>query len=290
MKNQKKIWTLLFLVVALAAIILLSAGISELKLLSGEPLRLGLKTQDLRDSRIAGQGDSPKAVFRVLFAFLLVLTPLAIIYLLISPKYRKRALRKVMFLSVLFTFSCLLLYARPDLIKGLIPYLTLPPAPTAEWLFGEPASEFIPVPPKWLTFVVSLGLIAFIVAVIIIISQFILRRRSSSVDPLQHLAQDALDAVEDLQAGTNLRDIVMRSYYKMACVAIEMRGIRRPSDMTPHEFEQLLKDAGLPNEPLRQLTRLFEDVRYGAKVPSEKDERQAVRCLTAIAEACRSLS
>ena len=51
-----------------------------------------------------------------------------------------------------------------------------------------------------------------------------------------------------------------------------------------------LKDAGLPNKPLGQLTRLFEDVRYGAKVPSEKDEKQAVRCLTAIAEACRSLS
>jgi len=193
-------------------------------------------------------------------------------------------------LAVLSTFSFLLLYARPDLIEGVIPYLTLPAVPEAEWLSGEPATRFIPDPPQWLTFVVSLGLIAFIVAGIIIISRFILRRRSSSDDPLQHLAQDALDAVEDLQAGTNLRDIVMRSYYKMACVAVEMRGIRRSSDMTPQEFEQFLKDAGLPNEPLGQLTRLFEDVRYGAKIPSEKDERQAVRCLTAIAEACRSLS
>ncbi len=60
--------------------------------------------------------------------------------------------------------------------------------------------------------------------------------------------------------------------------------------MTAQEFEQFLKDAGLPKEPLRQLTRLFEDVRYGTKVPSEKEERQAVRCLTAIAKACRSLS
>ncbi len=290
MKNQKKTWILLFLVVALVAIILLSAGISELKFLSGKPLRLGLKTQDLRESRIAGQSDSLETIFRVLFAFLLVFLPLVILYLLISPKHRKRAFQKIILLSVLFTFSCLLLYARPDLIEGVIPYLTLPPVPTAEWLSGEPATRFIPDPPQWLTFVVSLGLIAFIVAGITIISRFILRRRSSSDDPLQHLAQDALDAVEDLQAGTNLRDIVMRSYYKMACVAVEMRGIRRNSDMTPQEFAQILKDAGLPNEPLGQLTRLFEDVRYGAKVPSEKDEKQAVRCLTAIAEAGRSLS
>jgi NADH:ubiquinone oxidoreductase subunit 3 (subunit A) len=290
MKNQKKAWTLLFLVVALVAIILLSAGISELKLLSGKRLQLELKTQDSSESRITGQGDSLETIFRVLFAFFLVFAPVAVLYLLISPKHRKRAFQKIIFLSVLFTFSCLLLYARPDLIEGVIPYLTLPPVPTAEWLSGEPATQFIPDPPQWLIFVVSLGLIASIVAVIIIISRFILRRRSSSDDPLQHLAQDALEAVEDLQAGTNLRDIVMRSYYKMACVAVEMGGIRRSSDMTPQEFAQILKDAGLPNEPLRQLTRLFEDVRYGAKVPSEKDERQAVRCLTTIAEACRSLS
>ncbi len=69
MKKQKKYWTLLFLVVTLAAIILLSAGISELKLLSGKPLRLGLIIQDLRENRVAGQGDSLGTIFRALFAF-----------------------------------------------------------------------------------------------------------------------------------------------------------------------------------------------------------------------------
>jgi hypothetical protein len=75
----------------------------------------------------------------------------------------------------------------------------------------------------------------------------------------------------------------------MAYIAGNLRGVRRSSDMTAQEFEQLLIDAGLPKEPLRRLTRLFEDVRYGTEVPSEKEERTAVRCLTAIAEACRSI-
>ncbi len=290
MKKQKKYWTLLFLVVTLGAIILLSAGISELKLISGKPLRLGLEIQDLKESRVAGQRDSLGTIFRVLFAFLLVLTFFATLYLLISPKHRKRALRNIILLFVFFTFSCVLLYARPDLIKDVIPYLMLPPMPKAEWLSGELTTPFNPNPPQWLTLVVSLGLVAFIVAVIISIARFVMSRRSSSDSPLQHLAQEALDAVEELQAGTDLRNIVMRSYYKMACIAGKLGGGRRSSDMTAQEFEQFLKDAGLPKEPLRQLTRLFEDVRYGTKVPSEKEERQAVSCLTAIAKACRSLS
>ena len=289
MKKQKKYWALLFLVVTLGAIILLSAGISELKLLSGKPLGLGLKIQDLRESRVAGQGGSLGTILRALFAFFLLLTPLATLYLLISPKHRKRALRNVILLFVLFTFSCLLLYARPDLIKDVIPYLTLPPMPKAEWLPGELTTPFNPNPPQWLILVVSFGLAAFIVTVIICIARFVMRRRISSNSPLHHLAQEALNAVEELQACTDLKNIVIRSYYKMACIAGKLQGVRRSSDMTAQEFEQLLIDAGLPKEPLRQLTRLFEDVRYGTEVPSEKEEREAVRCLTAIAEACRRI-
>ena len=290
MRKQKKYWILLFLVVTLGAIILLSAGISELKLITGKPLHIELKIHDLKEKWIAGQGDSSGTIFWVLFAFFLVLTPLATLYLLISPKHRKHVLRNVILLFVLFTISCLLLYARPDLKNGVIANLTLPPIPEAEWLSGEPTTPFNSNPPQWLTLVVSLGLVAFIVTVIISIARFIMSRRSSSDSPLQHLAQEALGAVEELQAGTDLRNIVMRSYYKMACIAGKLAGGRRSSDMTAQEFEQFLKDAGLPKEPLRQLTRLFEDVRYGTKVPSEKEERQAVRCLTAIANACRSLS
>jgi hypothetical protein len=50
-----------------------------------------------------------------------------------------------------------------------------------------------------------------------------------------------------------------------------------------------LEEAGLPGKHVQQLTRLFEQVRYGAKVSDEQKERQAIACLTAIVEACRSL-
>ena len=54
------------------------------------------------------------------------------------------------------------------------------------------------------------------------------------------------------------------------------------------ELLRELKAAGLPDTHVQRLTRLFEGVRYGARVANEREERQAVACLTAIVEACTS--
>ncbi len=52
--------------------------------------------------------------------------------------------------------------------------------------------------------------------------------------------------------------------------------------MTPREFERLLENEGVPAEPARQLTGLFEAVRYGQWQPNPGDEQKAVSCLDAI--------
>ena len=74
----------------------------------------------------------------------------------------------------------------------------------------------------------------------------------------------------------------MRCYYDMVRVLNEERGITRPRAMTPREFEERLRELGIPDEPVRRLTRLFEEVRYGAKTPGESEEEQAIFCLNAI--------
>jgi hypothetical protein len=74
----------------------------------------------------------------------------------------------------------------------------------------------------------------------------------------------------------------------MVRILNEQRGIQRRKHMTPREFEIRLEEAGFPGEPVRQLTRLFEQVRYGAKALGAQEERQAVACLTAIVEASRN--
>jgi Domain of unknown function (DUF4129) len=70
----------------------------------------------------------------------------------------------------------------------------------------------------------------------------------------------------------------------MNLVLSEQRGIQRQTAMTPREFELYLGQIGLKIEHIRQLTRLFERVRYGAGPPGEREEQEAVACLTAIVE------
>ena len=57
--------------------------------------------------------------------------------------------------------------------------------------------------------------------------------------------------------------------------------------MTPREFESSLIKMVMPEEPVRQLTRLFEAVRYGAKRLDQSAEQQAVSSLESIIRAIR---
>jgi hypothetical protein len=61
--------------------------------------------------------------------------------------------------------------------------------------------------------------------------------------------------------------------------------LQRQEAMTPREFELLLAGAGLRDDHIGQLTRLFERVRYGGAAASERDEQEARACLSAIVQA-----
>jgi hypothetical protein len=62
----------------------------------------------------------------------------------------------------------------------------------------------------------------------------------------------------------------------------EEQGIERKDSMTVREFENLLEVAGVPYDPVHQLTQLFEAVRYGHWQPNPIDEEKAIHCLEAI--------
>jgi hypothetical protein len=285
MTRGSKTWVFLFLGVAVVAMILWSASLSELEFLPGQPFSLGRRPAQVGLGGAVGEGDALVALFRVLVILTAVLTPFAIIYLIVSPKARKRLLAQLVPLFLLLFF----LYQRTrvesdlpgeesQLARGLPP-ITLPPS----------SLESVPDPPQWLTLVTSLGLAVLIAALLVGALWLVWRGRRRPASSLKQLAQEAQEALDALLAGADLRNTIMRCYFEMARVLSEQRGIRRQKDMTPREFERRLEKAGLPGEPVQRLTRLFEQVRYGTKVPNEREEGQAIACLTAIVEACRSL-
>jgi len=112
-------------------------------------------------------------------------------------------------------------------------------------------------------------------------------REPRPTSPLQELGDQAQGAIEALEAGADLKDTILRCYLEMAHTVSRARGIERGAAMTPREFEHQLAKAGLPRPPVRRLTRLFEQVRYGATPAGPAEEQDAVACLASIAQACQ---
>ena len=140
--------------------------------------------------------------------------------------------------------------------------------------------------PEWLAFISSL--------IIILVIGFILWRiyqlRKRPKETIELLSREAQNVIETIQAGDDLRNVILRCYYQMARILHDRRGILRKQAMTPREFEQRLVELGFPREPVGQLTQLFEAVRYGSKELGDKAEFRAIACLEAIVSAAEGVS
>jgi hypothetical protein len=109
-------------------------------------------------------------------------------------------------------------------------------------------------------------------------------RRIRRVDPVRREAERAIDA---LKLGSDIKSVIVRCYLQMSQALQKEKGIALEETMTARVFEALLEARGIPPEPIRQLTSLFEEARYGSRPPGPEEERQAFDCLSAIVEYSR---
>jgi hypothetical protein len=96
------------------------------------------------------------------------------------------------------------------------------------------------------------------------------------------LGLEAEKARQALMTGLDLKDVIVKCYRQMSLALEKEQGIERKDSMTTREFESLLEAAGVPHDPIHQLTQLFEAVRYGNWQPNPMDEQKAIHCLEAI--------
>jgi hypothetical protein len=154
-----------------------------------------------------------------------------------------------------------------------------------------PLSEPAPLVPPWVSTLVSAAMLLFFLVLLSFIIWYFWPAKELVVSPpLFEISQEAEEALSDLRSGANLRNVIVRCYLDMGHTVDRWRGIQRQQSMTPREFETTLAELGLPNEPIVNLTRLFEAVRYGTNEASPEDEATAVTSLTAILQACQELS
>ncbi|QSG01678.1 DUF4129 domain-containing protein [Natranaeroarchaeum sulfidigenes] len=79
-------------------------------------------------------------------------------------------------------------------------------------------------------------------------------------------------AADRLEAEVDVDNEVYKTWREMA----ELADVDTPESSTPGEFADAAVETGLGRADVTELTRLFEDVRYGNAEPSEERERQAI--------------
>lgn len=296
MKRDNRIWGLLLLGATIAAIALLAMSVPTLELRPGEPLILPEEMRGMPEERgeipPMPDGELIDVLLRAIFTFALVLLPFAIIYLIISPEARKRALGTLITVLVI---TSLLLLLRP-MVEGIeeeIEFSEEVPGRIPEGDLPAPDVEFTADPSPGLILAANIALALFLAAGVVAIIWFIWQylhpdhsTQVKGIDALEQLAQGAQEAIGAVRSGADLNDVITRCYFEMTQILREQRGIHRQRAMTPREFEARLEEIGLPAEQIQRLTRLFERVRYGDKSPSKQQQDEAIASLNAIVEFC----
>jgi hypothetical protein len=215
--------------------------------------------------------------------------PILLIYAIFSQEGRRQLISGVMMI-VLVLAACAIFNSMMQQ-QGVREVEEQPVAATqepTEQAAGEPTDVFTANTPEWMVLAASVA-VALLLGGVVLGVAWVLWRRAHPLEPdaPDALAEQALDALDALRAGGDLQETVLRCYREMSQVVRQERGLQRSADMTPREFEQALQSRGMPGDAVRQLTRLFEQARYGHQRLGIDAEQQAIASLDAIVVACR---
>ncbi|WP_245726704.1 DUF4129 domain-containing protein [Natronorubrum sediminis] len=100
----------------------------------------------------------------------------------------------------------------------------------------------------------------------------------SPVDVSAAVGTAAGVAADRLESADEFDNEVYRAWREMT----ELLEVDRPASSTPREFARAATDAGLDRDDVDELTRLFEDVRYGGEATTQTRERRAIEVLRRI--------
>jgi hypothetical protein len=278
--------------VAIIAALGLAVSLSSLELQPGRSLPLGalLDTFNQMQSPFAGGGQLPFDPFRIVAVLLWIVLIIGAVAFIVSPQLRREFIKR----SLIYLAWALIIYG---LIRVIQPVLTMPdeladPAELGRLEQGDAIDEPLPVPPEfvanppqWFVFGITILLIAAPLTIGWILWMQLSRLRQEPFPEdagLAELAQSAQKALDQIESGDDIHDIVIRCYRDMEQILGRGRNLIRERGMTPREFEQHLARSGLRTADVRRLIQLFERVRYGAQVLTRREQAEATAALDSI--------
>jgi hypothetical protein len=273
-KAKRRILILLGLVTFITTMI--AASLPRLELQPGMPLPLIENSQVVAAESIE---NGPLVVISVnefviaLFVLIVAGSFLYVMYKLLKGadwKFLKSFIPAMLMFSLVVVGIMFLIMLLPRSNASVPPVLPMPtPAPLVSAPLGS-------VPPL-LIWLVGIGLLVTLVIGVWVFTSS--ARQPSTIDAVGLEAEKAWQA---LKTGLDLKVVILQCYRQMSLVLEKEQGVERKDFMTTGEFKNVLEAAGVPHEPIHQLTRLFEAVRYGNWRPNSLDEQKAIQCLEAI--------
>ncbi|MCL5996641.1 MAG: DUF4129 domain-containing protein [Chloroflexi bacterium] len=270
---------------------LLAISLPNVQLLPGRPFSLGevaLGPLETGGSESLPGGNIALLVVRIALGLMVILLPITLIALVRSPDLRRRFLANVLILAVFLLIANLFIGSMENEPAEREVESSLAKEPTAEPYTPGPVDVYTPTDiPDWVVTAISVAAAGTLCVTVIAIVWFVRRRRQKQPTALEQLAEEAQGAIDAIHSGGELRETVLRCYRDMSRVLREERGLQRGTTMTAREFETSLRSTGIPAEPVQQLTRLFEQVRYGHERLGPQEEALAINSLSAIITACQ---
>jgi hypothetical protein len=253
--------------------------------------RFGLNETETQEDDGPDLPELPAVVEQLLIAVLLGSVVASVVYLIRSPRETVAMIAIVVAVGVLFwlflqVFSGLNLFEHSGDL--------LPPGGDGEGDgLGNPEGAAEPAGPLAVTLVVVLGVV--LVGVVLL-----LRRddadtddelaereavETGETDDTQAIGAIAGQAADRIEAGAADDREAANEVYRAWQEMTTQLDIEAGETTTPREFQQEAVAAGMAAGDIRELTGLFETVRYGGESATEDRERRAVAVLRRIESA-----
>jgi hypothetical protein len=270
LQNIKNFRLMVMLGLAATLVILLSSGIEKIS---------------LKPAKIYDFQTNLNAWF-ILFSTILFAS--IIFLLLFRPKIKRnkkppqRASLLSVFLQLLLWIVVLyLLRERLPILEPLQQAFTSGNPSSDMTTIDLPVKAFVGYSPEWLLYLLSgAGIVTGALLIRYLFKNFI--ETKSRRNMILEQAQNALDEIIN---GSEISNTIIHCYASMCKFLDYEKGIRRQAAMTTREFEHSLIKIGIPEPPIRELTRLFEKVRYGGTLDTRLDRENAITCMVAIIHA-----